>query len=148
MKIMIDLNVLVDVLQQRKPFLAASAKVCAAVAEGEVSGSLPAHAVTTIFYLVRRNAAQEVADRAMDWLLRTFDVAPLDKLVLSRARNIGMKDFEDAVVVASAENEKCDFIVTRNIGDFSVSPVKAIAPEEFLELIQSHEYSKPPKLSE
>ena len=75
----------------------------------------------------------------MDWLLRTFDVAPLDKLVLSRARNIGMKDFEDAVVIASAENEKCDFIVTRNIGDFSASPVKALAPEEFLELIQRGE---------
>ena len=28
MKAMIDLNVIVDVLQQRKPFFAASAKVC------------------------------------------------------------------------------------------------------------------------
>ena len=134
MKIMVDLNVLVDVLQKRLPFFAASSKVCGAVAEGTVSGCLPAHAATTIFYLIRRNAPQDVAERGMDWLLRTFDVAPLDKLVLTAARNIRMKDFEDAVVVASAEKEKCDFIVTRNIGDFSASPIKAITPDEFLDI--------------
>ena len=134
MKIMVDLNVLVDVLQKRLPFFAASSKVCGAIAEGRVSGRLPAHAVTTIFYLIRRNAPQDVAERGMDWLLRTFDVTPLDKLVLTAARNIRMKDFEDAVVAASAENEKCDFIVTRNIGDFSASPIKAITPDEFLDI--------------
>ena len=135
MKIMVDLNVLVDVLQRREPFFSVSSKVCGAIADGRVSGCLPAHAATTIFYLIRKNAPQEVAERGMDWLLRTFDVAPLDKLVLTTARNIRMRDFEEAVVAASAENEKCDFIVTRNIGDFSVSPVKAITPEEFLDLV-------------
>ncbi len=41
--------------------------------------------------------------------------------------------------VLPPKNEKCDFIVMRNIGDFSAPPVKAITPEEFLELIQRSE---------
>jgi len=44
-------------------------------------------------------------------------------------------DFEDAVVAASALKEKCDFIATRNIGDFRNSPLKAVTPEELLSII-------------
>ena len=43
-----------------------------------------------------------------------------------------MTDFEDAVVAAIAESAGCSVIITRNITDFSQSPVSAITPEEFI----------------
>jgi predicted nucleic acid-binding protein len=39
---------------------------------------------------------------------------------------------EDAVVAATAARENADFIVTRNAGDFTKSPVPAISPADFL----------------
>ena len=47
------------------------------------------------------------------------------------ARQLCMKDFEDAVVTAIAAKTKCDVIVTRNIADFKRSPIEALLPEEF-----------------
>ncbi len=136
MKIMIDLNVLVDVLQCRTPFLLPSAKVCDAVKAGRCEGFVAAHAVTTLFYLIRRETDRVAAEKALDWLLSTFDIAPADKSIILAARLLSFTDFEDAVVSASAVARSCDYIVTRNLGDYRNSPVNAVAPEEFLQMLK------------
>ena len=43
-----------------------------------------------------------------------------------------MDDFEDAVVAASAKLSGCDYVITRNVQDFRLSPVSAVPPAEFL----------------
>ena len=135
MKIMIDLNVLVDVLQRRTPFLLLSAKVCDAVKAGQCEGLVAAHAVTSLFYLLRRGTDSVAAEKALDWLLSTFDIAPADNSIMLAARLLSFTDFEDAVVSASAVARSCDYIVTRNLGDYRNSPVNAVAPEEFLQML-------------
>ena len=133
---MIDLNVLVDVLQRRTPFFFPSAKVCDAARTGRCEGLVAAHAITTLFYIIRKGADKTGAEKALDWLLSTFDIAPADKAVIVAARLLNFADFEDAVVSASAVARSCDYIVTRNLGDYRNSPVNAVAPEEFLQLLK------------
>ena len=45
-----------------------------------------------------------------------------------------MADFEDALVSAIAARCRMDYIITRNTRDFRESPVKALTPQEFLNL--------------
>ena len=130
--ILIDLNVILDVVQARTPHEAASASVLEAVVCGDTPAMIPAHAITTIYYLVSRYRDRETADRTVDWLLRYFRIAEVRRDELIRARMLGWPDFEDAVVAASAESAGCEMIVTRNVRDFTVSPVPACTPEEFL----------------
>ena len=47
MKWMFDLNVLLDVIQQREPFYSASARALSQILRGEVTGCLAGHALTT-----------------------------------------------------------------------------------------------------
>jgi predicted nucleic acid-binding protein len=68
----------------------------------------------------------------VDWLLRYLEVIPVTRQELLRARALGWPDFEDAVVGATAEAARCHRIVTRNVADFSSSPVLAVTPEELL----------------
>ena len=136
MKVMLDLNVLVDVLQRREPFFAASAKVCDLVHSRKIAGVVPSHAVTTVFYLVEKHAARVIAETALDWMLSLFDVASEDKTTFRVAKSLKFRDFEDAAVAATAQSAGCDFIVTRNIADFFVSPVKAMSPEELIAMIE------------
>lgn len=131
---MIDINVLVDVLQRRKPFFMSAAKLCDRVSSGGLEGFVSAHAVTTIFYVMRKCADAESAEKALDWLLATFEIAEVGKSVLQRARGLAFSDFEDAVIAVAAEAAKCDYVLTRNIADFAASPVPAISPSEFLSL--------------
>jgi predicted nucleic acid-binding protein len=137
MRVLIDLNVLLDVLQQRQPHFAESAGVISAALNGRFEAWMPAHSLTTLHYLIERYSTLAAADEAVDWHLGRFQISHLDTVIFRRARRLGMSDFEDAVVAASAEGSQCSWIVTRNTSDFAASPVPAITPADFLHTVFS-----------
>jgi predicted nucleic acid-binding protein len=135
MRIMVDLNVLLDVAQNRAPFYQDSEEVLARAREGEYEAFLPGHAVTTLFYLIAKFTDVPTAEAAVDGLLADFGVVGPDKAILTRARSLTMHDFEDCVVAASAEASGCQYVVSRNVTDFTGSPVAALTPADFLGLL-------------
>lgn len=141
--ILVDLNVILDVVQQREPHYRASAAVLDRVARKQMAGAIPAHALTTIFYIVSRYQTGETASRAIDWLLGRFAIASVGRTELIRAQALGWPDFEDGVVAAAAETAGCTMIVTRNVRDFQASPVAAVTPEEYVLDIESGEPQAP-----
>lgn len=133
MKLMFDLNVLLDVFQNRVPHYQFSSLLVKEVLKHTVVGVLPAHGITTIHYILTKYADRSKADKEIDWLLSRFEVADCGKSTFIQARSLAMNDFEDAVVAALAQITDCDFIVTRNEDDFTASPVTAITPKDFVE---------------
>ena len=130
--ILIDTNVVLDVIQQREPHYRASAAVIDRVVRKRTRGAIPAHAITTIHFLVHRYQTRDMASQVIDWLLARFEVAPVGRTELIRAQSLAWADFEDAVVAAAAETLGCEVIVTRNIRDFTGSPVAVYTPEEYM----------------
>lgn len=135
MRVMFDINIALDILQQREPHQQHSAEVVSASIRGELQGCFPAHAVTTIYYVLRKAVGKTEARRASGWLVNTMTITPCDAKVLTAAIKTSMSDLEDAVVACSARVAECDYIVTRNKRDFSGSPIPAIAPEELLDML-------------
>lgn len=132
MKVLVDLNVLLDVIQKREPHLQASASILSLVAEGEIRGAVAGHAVTTIYYLVEKYGDKAAADLAVDWILSELEIIAESRDLFLRARALEMVDFEDAVVASAAETVDCDWIVTRNAEDFKKSPVPPVTPGELV----------------
>ena len=135
MKIIVDLNVVLDVVQNRVPHYAASAAVLSRARTREFEAVLPSHAITTIHYLVAKARDRSAADLAVDMLLQYFGIVAADKRIFLAARQLKFRDFEDAAVVSMAQASASDYVVTRNVQDFAASPVPAIAPIDFLELL-------------
>ena len=132
MRVMLDLNVLLDVVQKREPFYVASATVLSQAVEGPIESCLPGHALTTLHYIVNKYADREQADTLVDWVLAHLEIVPQDRAQFIRARNLRFDDFEDAALASAAEAAGCKLIITRNVADFGTSPVPAVTPEEFL----------------
>jgi len=132
MKVMFDLNIVLDVVQRREPHYRLSAAALSAVVPGDPQGVFPCHGVTTVHYLVSHYADNSRANELVDWLSSRFEIGTAGRQEFIRARGLPLADFEDAVVCAVAEACGCDGIVTRNLGDFAGSPVRALSPEEFL----------------
>ncbi len=132
MTVTVDINVLLDVFQQRQPHYAASARVLNLVAAGMLTGVCPAHGLTTLYHLVRKHAAKPMAETALDTVLRHFRIGNLDAAGWQAARTLPLADFEDAAVAAVAKATNSVFIITRNVRDFAVSPVPAVNPTDFL----------------
>jgi len=132
MRVMVDLNVLLDVAQQREPFYAASAAVLSQAVEGQNRACLPGHLLTTLYYIVAKYAGPTKAGTLIDWALEHLEVVPQDRVQFIRARSLKISDFEDAALASAAEASDCELIITRNVADFGSSPIPAVTPEEFL----------------
>jgi predicted nucleic acid-binding protein len=129
-RLLLDVNVVLDVLLDRAPFAEASSAVWAAVESGRAEGFLAAHAVTTLHYLNAKAVGSRVARETTEALLGVFEVAGVDAPVIGAAVGLGWADFEDAVTAAAARRVKCDAVVTRNPRDFVRSPVRVLTPSE------------------
>ena len=127
-RFLVDLNVVLDVLLERKPHAEAASALWAAVEQRRAEWFLPAHGFTTIHYLARRQRDSRFAQQVLADLTAVFRVAAVDEGVIRRAAGFGWADFEDAVCAAAAQASGCEAVVTRNLEHFEDSPVEAIDP--------------------
>ena len=74
-RVLVDTNVVLDVLLDRRAHVDGSSAVWAAVETGRAKGFLAAHSITTIHYLVRKELGNAKAARTVSAILRVLDVA-------------------------------------------------------------------------
>ena len=137
MRVLVDLNVILDVLTQREPHYEASRQVWAMVESGRAQGLIAAHSVTTLFYLLRRHTSAAQAGAALVDLLQVFSVAAVDQAAIQEAITFAWPDFEDAVQMTAAMQAGATYVVTRNPDDFKGGPLAALTPASFLALLEA-----------
>jgi predicted nucleic acid-binding protein len=135
LRILLDVNILLDVLARREPHYVHSAGVWACIESGQARGMVSAHCVTTLYYLINRHTTRAKAILAINDLLRVFSIATVDQAVINQAMAMNWRDLEDAVQACAAANAGAHYLVTRNLGDFTGSPVPVLGPGEFLALM-------------
>ncbi len=135
MKILLDTCVVLDALQGRKPFCVDAERIFLAVANHKVEGS----SATDIYYLLHKD--DDIKSRKiMDTLFQLFELLDTTGADCRRAVLSEMRDYEDAVVSETALRSGMDYIVTRNIRDYSSIP--ALLPGELLERISEKRHEK------
>ena len=128
-RVLFDINVVLDVLLDRRPHSKDAEDAWTLVECGVIDGYVPAHGITTIHYLAQRQRDAAFARAAVGGVLEVFEVAPVDADTLRQALGLEIADFEDAVCVAAADGVGCDAIVTRDPAGFRGSPVRVVTPE-------------------
>jgi predicted nucleic acid-binding protein len=131
-RVMIDLNVILDVLQKRDPFYETSAALLAAAEIGHIQGYVAAHSVTTLFYLIQKGKSSSEARATITNLLQFLKISAVDQATIEQALNLDYRDFEDAVQMMSAVQCKADYLITRNIKDYQPALIPVIQPVDFL----------------
>jgi len=137
MKVLVDLNVILDVLGEREPYYRTSAEVWGVIEDGEAEGLIAAHSMITIHNLIRRHLNQDKANSAVQDIMKVFSIAAVDNEVLEEAIDMRWPDFEDAVQMAAAGRSGADYLVTRNPKDFKGGPVDVLQPGEFLAMLKA-----------
>jgi predicted nucleic acid-binding protein len=131
MKITVDLNVILDVFLKRGDYWGCG-KIVTLCEKKICDGYIPSHGIPTIYYILQSNIGREAALEIVDYLIEVMTVVPVGNELLRSARRLSFRDFEDAIVAASAVESKSDFIITKNSKDFADSPVPTITPERFM----------------
>ena len=141
MRVLVDTNVVLDVLLDRRPFAEAAARIFALVEESTIEGFLCATTVTTVDYLLGQALAPEKARDALQRLLNLFEIAPVNRPVLEQALRSGISDFEDAVLEQAGRLVAADAITTRNVRDFEKSTVTVYDPLELISTVKAMQSS-------
>ena len=126
--LLLDLNVILDVILDRRPDAGAAAALWGAIEAGQGRGLIPAHGITTMFYLIEKARGGAFARRGIERLISVFGVAPVNEAVVRRALAFAWRDFEDAVSAAAAEASGCEAIVTRDPSGFPDAPLPVVDP--------------------
>lgn len=138
MKLLLDINVILDVLAKREPWFEDSAAVLSLLDTDEFEGVAAAHSITTLFYLTSKHLGQRRATAKILDLLKLLSIAPVDQETILKGLALGWSDFEDALQMLCADAADADYLVTRNPSDFESDAVPVVTPSELLALLRSH----------
>lgn len=136
MIVLLDTNILLDVIQERRPHSVPAARVWKLVEDGEVEGHVSAISFNNVFYVARKQLGRDAALEAIRLVRRVFRMVPVDETVIDHALSAPGNDFEDAIQAAAAVRVAADFIVTRNAGDFASLGVSCVTAEELLAIMR------------
>lgn len=132
-KVLIDTDVILDFLFDRKPFSDDASKILSLCESKQIQGFITSIMLSNIYYLLRKTAKHEKVIESLKMLMKILDIVTTDKTCVLDALNSEFKDFEDALQNFSAENDKeIKIIITRNIKDYKSSNLSIMEPETYL----------------
>jgi predicted nucleic acid-binding protein len=136
MKILIDNNVIIDVFQNREPFVKHSSKILELCEKNIIEGFITANSITDIFYILKRSI-KDVSKiyNYIELLLEIVQIIDVTSNDVYKAIENKRKDLEDDLIYVCSEKNNIDYIITRNEKDFKLSKVKPMTPEEFLKIL-------------
>ena len=137
MRVILDTCIIMDAIQNREPFAEDAKNIVRAAANKWFTGCITAESSTDIYYLTHRCTHSDKDTRAiLTKLFILFEVVDTTGMDARKAISSEVSDYEDAVMIETAIREDADCIVTRNIKDYSKSPVPVYEPAEFLRLLE------------
>ncbi len=133
MKVFIDANILVSVLNKEYPTYPYAARVL----------SLNGHKKTTIvtssiclaiaFYFAEKKHGYQFAKSKIHLLVQNIEIAACgNREVVSAVADKRVNDFEDGLEYYAALHSKCSCIVTNDLDDFYFSGIEVLEPGDFL----------------
>jgi len=131
-RLFFDTNVLLDHLLDREPFADDATELWSMAERREIVGFISAVSFNLVYYIVRHQASERAARRAIEGLRDVFEIAEVDGQIIHQAIDSAFGDFEDAIQHACALRAGATHLVTRDLSGFSRSEVPVVGPDVYL----------------
>lgn len=132
MRALIDTNIILDLLCDREGFADDAVKLFKLCETQQIEGYVSALSIPNIVYILRKELGREQISKIIQTLSSIFCIADLKGGDMEKAAELPMDDFEDALQSVCAARVRADYIVTRNLKDFTNSKVPAIMPGDLV----------------
>jgi predicted nucleic acid-binding protein len=133
-KILVDVNVFIDVITKRANWQGSLRVLSLARRSSEVEGWTSALTVPLLYFFRLRVTTEQQARVDAQAAVKGFTLVPLTPDIIDKAMASPLPDFEDNIQLISAETIAADHIVTRNKKHFQPAPLSVLTPEEWLTL--------------
>ncbi len=134
MKIFLDANILVSVLNKEYPLFTYTSRIVSLADKQRFSVFTSPVCLAIAFYFAEKKSNSVSAKKKIEVLCNHLQVAPAGKnTVMQSIQNPAVNDFEDGLEYYSALESKCDCIITEDINDFYFSKIEVLNSEHFFE---------------
>lgn len=132
MKVLIDTNIVLDVLLNRKPFVEDAVKAFRQAEKGQIEAYITASSVTDLVYILRKAYSLNEIKTHLKEMFPFIKIVGINPAMITGALDKDAPDFEDAVMMECARQSGMEMIITRNKSDFKNSDVPCISLEEWV----------------
>ena len=140
MKVLVDTNVIINYLTCREDkYSEESRQVMDMCTEHKIEGYVAFHSLSIIWYTSGR--MKETEETRREWLERVCKILKTasaeHNAIVEAVHNVEFRDFEDNLQDCCAVSVGADYIITVNTKDFEHSKVKAVTPDELVQIINN-----------
>jgi len=122
--LLVDTNILLDLLVDRKPFSEPAAELFEKGAEKYVKLYASVLSVSNIYHFVRESKSHGKTIELLKDLFEFIELLPVNDLIVQQAMNSAFKDYDNAILNFTALSKSgIEAIITRNEKDFKNSDV-------------------------
>jgi predicted nucleic acid-binding protein len=134
MKIFLDANILISVLNKEYPLYSYSSRVLSLIENKKFRVYTSPICLAIAFYFAEKKNGTKKAKEKIRLLASRIDIAETGKeVVLSASSNKIINDFEDGLEYYAALQAGCKCIVTEDKNDFFFSTIEVSGAQAFLE---------------
>ena len=131
-RIFIDINILVDLVLERKGFYQDARRLFNLCKERRITPYISSISVAIINYLLLKKYNEEKVKELFEIIYKLTEILPFHKRIISLAHYSNFKDLEDGFQYFTAKENNIKVIITRNEKDFEVNDVSVVSPKQFL----------------
>jgi predicted nucleic acid-binding protein len=134
MKIFLDTNVLVAVLNKEYPLFSNASRILSLSEKRNFQLFTSPICLAIAFYFAEKKSGAALAGKKIALLVSHINIAPANKeAVLKTINNRKILDFEDGLEYYSAIESGCQTIITEGNADFHFSEIPILSCQEFME---------------
>jgi predicted nucleic acid-binding protein len=134
MKLFVDANILISVLNKEYPLFSHTARVLSMAGQRGTEVYTTPVCLAIAFYFAEKKHGTAKAKEKIALLCQHILIAPVSQHCVQRAlENKQVNDFEDGIQYYAALEQGCDCIITENKADFYFAEMEVLGSKEFLE---------------
>ncbi len=134
MRIFLDANILVAVLNKEYPLFTYAARILSLGSNTKYKIYTSPICLAIAFYFAEKKHGTTAAKQKIHLLANNVFITDVgNDTVLSSLRNKKVYDFEDGLEYYSAQKSKCTLIITEDVSDFYFSEMEVIKSKDFVE---------------
>ena len=124
--------ILSDLLCKREHFFADALRVFDLAIDGKFELLISDLSIANIKYITRKDFPNDKFYEIISVFRPVFTIVPIGESAVDKALALKADDFEDALQYFSAVLSKADYLLTRNIKDYTFATMQVLSPSDFL----------------
>ena len=134
MKIFLDANIIVSVLNKEYPIYSYTSRILSLADDKRFEVYTSPICLAIAFYFAEKKSGTTEAKKKIEILSQKLGITDVGSDEVTKAiTNKKVKDFEDGLEYYSALKQKCKYIITEDVSDYHFSEIAVLNSQSFIE---------------